>query len=179
MKASTTLWIKRIVIGSAVAALPQVLLAREPNLGDAPPCPPDAMQHEGMRQAPPPMPEMWHPAGPGDQPTPPFLLGIELSEAQQDAVFDLMHAQAPVERTLEKKAAKALNELHRLGSSDRFNTKQARALADNYAQALAQLVYNQAENDSKLRALLTPEQRQQVDAPRAAHHDMGKGPAEH
>ena len=157
MKTSTTLWIKRIVIGTAVAALPQVLLAHGPNASDGPPpCPPDLIEHGAAQQPTPAMPGL------------PLLRGVDLSEAQEDAVFDLVHAQIPARRALEKKAAKAFDELHRLGVSEHFNAKQAHALADGYAQAQAQLAFNQAELDSKLRALLTPEQRTQIDAPRRA-----------
>ena len=138
MKASKMLWFKRIVIGAAVAALPQVLLARAPD-------------------AAPPPPGMLHGL--------PLLQGVDLSETQQDTLFELVHAQIPVQRALEKKAVKALDELHRLSASEQFNAKQARALAEAYAQAQAQLTFNQAELESKLRALLTAEQRQQLDAP--------------
>ena len=173
MKASKTLWLKRIVIGAAVAALPQVLLARGPD--DVPPphplYPPDFVEYGAAPQGRP------GPEAPGMMPGLPMLHGVELSEAQQDKVFDLVHAQIPVQRTLERKAAKALDELHRLGTSERFDTRQARALAETYAQAQAQLSFNQAELDSKLRALLTPEQRQQLDAPR--HERPGARPARH
>ena len=171
MKASQKLWIKRIVIGAAFtafAALPQVLLARGPNADDVPPpCPPDFAVRGDAARLPPEMPGHAVPGMPG-RPFP--LHDVDLSESQQDAVFDLVHAQVPVQRTLEKKAAKALDELHRLGASDRFNAKQARALAETYAQAQAQLTFNQSELDSKLRALLTPEQRQQLDAHRPTQH---------
>ena len=164
MKASKTLWIKRIVIGAAVAALPQVLLARGPNADDAPPpCAPGFVERSDATRLPPEIPGHAAPGMPG-RPFP--LHDVDLSESQQDAVFELVHAQIPAQRTLEKKTAKALDELHRLGAGDRFNAKQARALAETYAQAQAQLTFNQAELDSKLRAVLTPEQRQQLDARR-------------
>ena len=165
MKASRTLWIKRIVIGAAVAALPQVLLARGPNVDDVPPPgAPSFVERNDATRLPPEMP---------GRPFP--LHDVDLSESQQDAVFDLVHAQIPAQRTLEKKTAKALDELHRLSASDRFNAKQARALAEAYAQAQAELSFNQAELDSKLRALLTPEQRQQLDAHRPGQ--PGRHPA--
>ena len=172
MKASQTLWIKRIIIGTAVAALPQVLLARGPDRAEMPGCPPDAVQ----RGAPPPPMggHAVHTMIPGQ----PFLPGVELTDAQQDAIFELMHAQAPARRELGKKADKALDELQRQGTAEHFNAKQARAFADAYAQALAQLEFNRAEGDAKLRALLTPEQRQSLAAQRKAPAEGRPGPAE-
>lgn len=161
MKTSKALWIKRIVIGAAVAALPQVLLARGPD-GNPPPARPDFVEPGAV---PLPPPEMAHP---GMMPGLPLLHGVDLSEAQQDAVFELVHAQVPAQRALEKKAAKALAELQRMGSDEQFNAKQARASADAYAQAQAQMAFNRAELEAKLRAVLTPEQRQQIGAPRPA-----------
>jgi periplasmic protein CpxP/Spy len=160
MKASKTLWLKRIVLGATVAALPQVLLARGPDAAlPPPPARPDFVE---PGTAPLPPPEMGHP---GMMHGLPILHGVDLSEAQQDAAFELVHAQIPAQRTLEKKAAKALDELQRLSISEQFNAKQARTLADAYAQAQAQLVFNRAELEAKLRALLTAEQRQQIGAP--------------
>ena len=165
MKASKTLWLKRIVIGAAVAALPQVLLARGPDAASPPPPPrPDFVE---LGAAPPP--EM---VPPGMMHGLPMLHGVDLSEAQQDAIFELVHAQIPGQRALEKKAAKALDELQRLSASKLFNARQARALADAYSQALAQQAFSRAELEAKLRALLTPEQRQQIDSP----HPVQPGP---
>lgn len=153
MKASKTLWIKRIVIGTAVAALPQVLLARGPAVDNGPErCPPRPLARDGALPPPPEIPA-------GLSSVPPWLDAIELTDAQQDALFDLTHAQASVTRRLERKAARALDELRRLSADRRFNAKQARLLADSYAQALAEQTFNQAELDSKIDALLTPEQR--------------------
>ena len=164
MKASKTLWIKRLVIGAAVAALPQVLLARGPGMGDLPPpCPPDTPPPGAAIPAPPGAPGEGTPAL---LPGLPLLHGLALSEAQQDAVFDLMHTQIAADRPLERKAAKALDELRRQRTSDRFNARQARALAEDYAQAVAGLAFNRAELDAKVRALLTPEQRRQIDESR-------------
>ena len=155
MKASKTLWLKRLAIAAAAAALPQVLLA-----------------HGADTRPPPPRPDHIAPDAPlpppGMLPGLPLLHGVDLNEAQQDAVFELVHAHIPAQRTLEKKAAKALAELQRLSSDEQFNVKQARAAADAYAQAQAQLAFTRAELDAKLRAVLTPEQRQQIGATRAA-----------
>lgn len=160
MKASKTLWLKRLVIAAAAAALPQVLLA-----------------HGADTMPPPPRPDHIEPDAPppGMLPGLPLLHGVDLSEAQQDAVFELVHAQIPAQRALEKQAAKALAELQRLSGDEQFNVKQARVAADAYAQAQAQLAFKRAELEAKLRAVLTPEQRQQIGAPRPAQ--PGRRPA--
>lgn len=191
--------IKQLVVAAALAALPQVLLAHGPsvantNADDAPP--PHARVDTapdqdacGGRPLPPEMPGPGMPPGEGPLLPPevtklaelPPLHRVALSEAQHDALFAIMHAQAPVQRELEKKARKALDELRRVGQSTPFNARQARALADTLAQAQAQLAYNRAEVDSKLRALLSAEQRQKLDSAGSAQdqlppkHDKGAG----
>lgn len=163
MTTRNALWIKRVLIGALAAALPQVLMARSPQPGDAPDaCPP--MAHGAPRPAPGMMP--------------PPLDGIELSDAQEDARFELMQAQAASSRLLERKAARASQELHRLSAGERFNSAQARVLAETYAQALAQLVLGEAEFDAKRRAVLTPAQRRQIDAPDYAPAAPRHPPAE-
>lgn len=94
---------------------------------------------------------------------PPHLRDLDLSEAQQDKVFDLMHGQAPQLREKTKAAFKAMEALRKLSASDRYDAAQARTLADTHARALADLVLMQADQDAKLRALLTPEQRKRLD----------------
>lgn len=151
--------IRRLIVGTALVALPQVLLARGP---DAPssPCPPDAPGPHALFDAPPP------PAMPVDDAgVPPWMRGVELTEAQRDAIFERVHAQQPVRRALEKKAYRALEALQRLAASATFEARAARTLANDYAQAIAELAFNRAQHDAELRALLTAEQRQRIDTP--------------
>lgn len=163
MKSSLSLWRRRLVIACALASLPHIVLAQSMRPADNDGAPQlhaaaDRGDGCGARPLPPEMP------GPGMPPELLALHRIALSEAQQEAVFELMHAQIPVQRALEKKASKALNELRRLAQSDAFNARQAHTLADAHAQAVAQLAYNRADLDSKLRALLSPEQRHILDS---------------
>jgi len=105
---------------------------------------------------------------------PPFL-----SDAQQDKLFELTLAQASVERARNKEAFKAMDELRRLAATDSFDAEKARALADTYAQAQGQLALLHAEMDAKLHALLTPEQRRQIDDARSkaeAHRHANRRP---
>ena len=161
MKTRTRPGIRNLIIAATLAALPQIVLAH----GPAEPsfhCPPEPSPPHGLIGAP----------GTAGMPLdgtgePPWLRGIDLSEKQRDALFDLMHAQQPVQRTLEKKALRALDGLRRLAATDSFDVKAARALANDYAQAVGELTFNRAQADAQLRALLTAEQRQRVDAPPA------------
>lgn len=152
-------WMKRLATGAAAIALPLAVLAHGP-MTDAPQnCLP--IPHPGHPMAFPPL--GMFPEGPPPGAMPPYLRGLELTEAQQDKLFSLMHEQAPDVREQMKTAFKATEELRRLAASDRFDVKQARVFAEAQAQALAQVALMHAELDAKVRALLTPEQRKELD----------------
>jgi len=153
--------IKRLAAGAAAIALPLAVMAHGP-VGDSPECCPPAT-HAGAPMALPP--PCSFPAAPfsGAMPMPPYLHGLELTEAQRDKLFALMHDQAPNERDQLKRASRAMEDLRRLVTADRFDVDKARILAETHGQALAQLALMHAELDARTRALLTPEQRQQFD----------------
>lgn len=97
---------------------------------------------------------------------PPFMHGIELSEAQQDKVFAATYAQAPFLREQEKLAFKAHQQLRELAASNAYDDAQAQALARGAAEAMAAISLQRARLEQQLLAVLTPEQRQQVEARR-------------
>lgn len=107
---------------------------------------------------------------------PPFLHGIALSEAQQDKVFAASHAQAPLLREQQKIAFKAHEQLRQLAASSTYDDARAGALANTAAQAMAQASLLQARLEQQLLALLTPEQRQQVEQRRAEHAGQPRAP---
>jgi Spy/CpxP family protein refolding chaperone len=109
----------------------------------------------------PPLPPLFFDANP------PFLRNLKLTEPQQDKLFALMHEQAPQARESAKARFKAMEELHRLAASNNFDVNKARLFADAYGQASARLALLRAEMEVKVRALLTAEQRQQLDDTRA------------
>jgi len=157
------LWLKHLAIGAAAVALPLAAMADGPLPPE--PCPPMAPAHGGPLMPPPGIP--------------PFLRQVELSDAQQDKLFELTLAQASVERARNKEAFKAMDELRRLAATDSFDAEKARALADTYGQAQGQLALLHAEMDAKLHALLTPEQRRQIDDARSgaeAHRHANRRP---
>ena len=99
---------------------------------------------------------------PGAPGLPPFLHGIELSEAQQDKVFAATYAQAPLLREQEKIAFKAHAQLRELAGSSAYDDAKAGALANTAAQAMAKISLLHARLEQQLLAVLTPEQRKQA-----------------
>ncbi|GJI97259.1 hypothetical protein RugamoR57_39770 [Duganella caerulea] len=97
--------------------------------------------------------------GPGMGGRPPFAHGIELSEAQEDKVFAIVHAEQPYLREQGKAAAKAHEALRALGRSEQYDDAKAAALAKEAATAMANIALQHVRTEQKLLAVLTPEQR--------------------
>ena len=100
----------------------------------------------------------------GHEPTPPFLRGIALNEAQRDQIFELMHKQAPTMRDKAKASHQAMNELHELSLSNNYDEARAKKLARSAADAQSEMGLLRSQNDQKILAMLTPEQRKEVAA---------------
>ncbi|UCV18751.1 Spy/CpxP family protein refolding chaperone [Ferribacterium limneticum] len=119
---------------------------------------------------------------------PPHLRGLNLTEAQQDKVFEIMHAQAPVMRDKAKALRKAESDLRALTSAADYSEAKARALADEAAKAMSEMTLARAKADRQVFEVLTPEQRKQMaeakptergprgrgDGPRGAAADAAK-----
>ncbi|MCU6498267.1 periplasmic heavy metal sensor [Rugamonas sp. A1-17] len=97
--------------------------------------------------------------GPGMGGRPPFAHGIELSEAQEDKVFAIVHAEQPYLREQGKAAAKAHEALRALGRAEQYDDARAAALAKEAATAMANIALQHVRTEQKLLAVLTPEQR--------------------
>lgn len=142
--------------------LPFLLAAASAVQGSAlPPPPPPPFPAAGGR----PGPFFGAFSGPfGEEPLPPVLCGIKLSEAQQDQAFAILHEQAPRLREQGKILHHSGEAMRALVASASFDEAKARALAEAEGRARAELGLLLARSDSRLLALLTPEQRQQLDA---------------
>jgi Spy/CpxP family protein refolding chaperone len=118
------------------------------------------------------------PGGPG--PDMPFgrmpLHGLKLTDAQQDKLFAIMHAQAPERREREKAIRKAHEALRELGRADKFDDAKAGALSRDLGQAVAAAALLQARTESQALAVLTPEQREQLRQRRMRGRDAGEHP---
>lgn len=140
----------RIAALSVALLAPFATGARE----QAPPPPPPGMPHEGGGMA-------RH--GDGEMPPPPFLRGIDLSKAQKDQLAAVMRAQAPQLREQHQAVVAAHEALHALALSAKFDEAGAVALAQTLGQAIAKAALQQARVEQQVVALLSAEQRQQIE----------------
>jgi protein CpxP len=90
---------------------------------------------------------------------PPSFFGVELSEAQEDKIFAILHAEAPYLRDQGKAARKAKEALRELATADKYDDAKAAALAKEAATAEANIALQHVRTEQKLLAVLTPEQR--------------------
>jgi len=119
-----------------------------------------------------------HPGLGGDG-LPRYLHRLNLSEAQRDRVFDIMHAQAPVMRDAMKAFSQARNDLRTLATAPDFDEARARSLTDALAAATGEMALNRIKTERQVFDVLTPEQRKQVadwqaEGPRRAAGDVSR-----
>ena len=97
----------------------------------------------------------------------PFLRGVELTEAQQDRLFAILHAQAPQLREQDKIEDKAHEALRAMAEAGDYSEAKAAGHAKALGQAIAARELLRVRTGAQVMALLTPEQRAQVQrAPR-------------
>lgn len=100
---------------------------------------------------------------------------LNLSEAQQDKLFNIMHAAAPERREHMKAIRKAHEALAELGRAERFDDARASALARELGQAIGAEALLQARIESQALAILTPEQRERLRRHRTPGPQMRPG----
>jgi protein CpxP len=96
---------------------------------------------------------------PGEDRPPPYLMGLHLSEDQDDKVFAILHAAAPEMRERFKAVRKARESLRELGQSAQYDASKAASLAQALGAAEGQLALLRARTDRDIFMLLTPDQR--------------------
>lgn len=95
------------------------------------------------------------------------LQRLDLSEAQEDKIFELMHQRAPNMRQQMKALKKNERELQALRQSAQFDEAQAKALIDNIARQRADIELSRLQGERQVLDVLTPEQRQKLQDLRA------------
>ncbi len=162
MKLAKTLIPAILVAGSLAVALPLAAHAR-----------PFGGEHHGM-----------HGGMFSSEPMPRLLRGLDLTEAQRDKIFELMHAQAPALRDKAKEMHKARTELRRLAFSAEYDEAKVMALSEANAKAMAEMAQMRARLGHEIYQILTPEQRKTLEERRAAFQERrgkggaGRGPAQ-
>ena len=93
---------------------------------------------------------------------PPFLLGLDLSEAEQDKVFEVVHAAAPGLRTQWKAVRKARASLREVAQGAQFDAARANTLTQAVGEAQRQIELLQVRMDHDIFSILTSEQQSKV-----------------
>ncbi len=99
----------------------------------------------------------------GHMPGPRLLHGLQLSEEQQDKIFAIQHAQQPQLREQMKTVRKAQDALHAMRFSAQYDDSKAKALTDLSARAMADSALLRLRGEQQIYALLTAEQRKQLE----------------
>jgi len=150
-----------ILIAAAIAAAP---------LSFAQPMPPAPAGEHGADRAPDAGPGPGERRGPGGHgprhgmqgPGLPFLRGIALTEAQEDRLFAILHAQAPQLREQDKIEDKAREAVRTMLDAGDFNEARAAVHTRALGQAIAARELLRVRTAGQVMALLTPEQRAQI-----------------
>lgn len=150
MKTSFQITSKRFLAVSALAlAVPLSALAYQGGKGGC----------DGMRGASMPSGEMMHG---GSMMAMRGLHRLNLSEAQDDKIFEIMHAQAPKMREQMKSLRKSEDELRALKAAPDYSEAKAKQLVDRIAGQRADMEMARLQTERQIMGLLTPEQQKQL-----------------
>jgi Spy/CpxP family protein refolding chaperone len=94
----------------------------------------------------------------------PMLRGLTLTESQRNKIFMILHSQAPTLRETATAARRAQDDLQQLELSPQFDQAKARLLVDSFVRRLGTIALLRAEGEHEIYALLTDEQRHQMQA---------------
>jgi Spy/CpxP family protein refolding chaperone len=98
-----------------------------------------------------------------------MLRRLDLSQDQKDQVFKIRHDQAQAVYDQRKALHAARQAMRKVARADSFDESKAEQAAQNMGKAQAQLSLLHAQAAAKIRAVLTPEQRQKL-AQSWTHH---------
>ncbi len=109
----------------------------------------------------------------GEMPLMHQLRRLELSEAQQDKVFDIMHQRMPEMRSQMRDLQKNEQALRDLRLAPTLDEAKARSLIDQISRQRADMEMARLQSERQILDLLTPEQRQALaDKPLAKRDKM-------
>lgn len=99
---------------------------------------------------------------------------LDLSEAQRDQIFEIMHERMPAAREKMKELRKGRDALHDAARAESYDSEQARALAEAQAAVLAELMVMRTETFNQIYGVLTPEQREKAAQWRKERHGRSR-----
>lgn len=152
-----------LVAAPAVQAEPGV--ERGMGMGMGKHCPMAHMGHHGMKG---------HKGGYGHQRGAGFLKGLDLTEAQEDRIFEIQHALAPAKREYYKEIRKLREQQRELVQSASYDSGKMKKLVEQETRLTADHRLKMADAKHKMYQVLTEEQRKQV-AERQAQRPQRQG----
>ena len=102
------------------------------------------------------------------------LKELNLTEAQQAQVKDIMEKQKPQREARWKDLRESHKALHEAARSENYDAAKVRDLANKQAQLKAEATVQRIETMRQVYALLTPEQKQKWDAQRTSRRGAEK-----
>jgi protein CpxP len=117
------------------------------------------------------------PGGPGEGGPQAFALhGLDLTDAQDDKIFAIVHAQEPVLREQRKIIEKSRKALHDMKESGKYDDAKATTLAQAEAAATVKITLTQLRTEQQILGTLTAQQRTKLEERRHPKEDGEKGP---
>lgn len=116
----------------------------------------EMMGHQGMGSM------QGHKGGYGHDRSAGFLRGLDLTEAQEDRIFEIQHALAPAKREYHKEIRKLRDQQRELVQSASYDSGKMKKLVDQETKLTAEHRLTMAEAKHKMYQVLTEEQRKQV-----------------
>ncbi|MCS7080924.1 MAG: Spy/CpxP family protein refolding chaperone [Chloracidobacterium sp.] len=87
---------------------------------------------------------------------------LNLTEEQQTQIRQILEAERATVAPLKTQLKTGYDQLHTLGTDGIFNEVQVRAIAQQQAQAIAELIVSRERTKARIAAVLTPEQRERA-----------------
>ena len=84
---------------------------------------------------------------------------LDLTDAQQAQVKDIMNKEKPALQPLFQQLSQAHHQMRQLEESGNFDEAQVRALANQQSQTITELIVQKARIESEMLQVLTPEQK--------------------
>ena len=91
-----------------------------------------------------------------------MLRKLDLTEEQQDKVFEMMHEQKPIMRDKMKEIRQTRQVIHDAVMSETYNAEQTNQLADKQGKMVAEMIKMRTNNFNQIYSILTPEQKKKA-----------------